>query len=314
MITTSQDTTFKGILLASTGFGCFALGDAIFKYLTDYYSVYNLVLYNGICLVAVLLLVSRRLGGVRRTIKSRYKKLHFLRGTLLFIQLSLIIYAFNNLPLATVYAIIFIAPILLSVLSIPVLKETVDGKHWLVILTGFAGVLVILRPGLMPLEPPLFAVLASALFFALSNLTVRFIPREEEPLLAWGLLPEVPIILCALAASVFTGFTAPDAAHLWLFVLGGALAAIAMIVISLGFIYAKMAVVAPFHYTQMIWGVVLGYVIFGDIPDLWTLAGAAIIIGSGIWLIRHESGKKKAALLRSMEQSPSHPDRLPVED
>lgn len=307
------DTTLKGILFASAGFGCFAIADSMAKYLTQYYSVYNLVFYNGIFFVTSLFLASFFMGGVKKSVTSRYKKRHFLRGIFLFCQLCLIFYAFKNLPMTTVYAIVFVAPILLSLLSIPVLKETVDKKHWLVIITGFAGVLIILRPGLVPIELPLLAALASALFFSVSSLIVRFIPKEEEHILAWGILPETPIILFSFAASLITGFTLPQIGHLWILALGGTLAAIAMIALSFGFIYAKVSVVAPFHYTQIVWGAALGYLIFGDIPDGWTLCGAAIIIASGIWLIRHENGKTKKALLKSMEQSPSHPEQLPVE-
>lgn len=315
MSTLQKDTTLKGILCAASGFGLFAAADSIAKYLTEYYSVYNIVLYNGIFLVLTLIVASMFIGGLKQTMRSRYLKLHFLRGLLIFFQVCLIIYAFNTLPMTTVYAIIFISPILLSLLSILILKDTVDGKHWLVIFTGFAGVIVVFRPGFEPISLPLIAVLASALFFSLSSLIVRFIPKDEENILAWGILPEIPIILCSLIACLFTELTLPQTEHLLPFIAGGALSAIAMISLSLGFVYAKISVAAPFHYTQIIWGTLLGYFIFGDIPDIWTLAGAAIIIASGIWLIRHENGKRKAVLLQAaMEQAPGHPGHVQIKE
>lgn len=314
MSTLQKDTTALGILCAASGFGLFAIADSIAKYLTDYYSVYNIVLYNGICLVGTLVIASLFMGGPKQTIQSRHLKLHFLRGILMFFMICLIFYAFNKLPMTTVYAIVFVSPILLSLLSIFILKDTVDRKHWLAIFIGFTGVLIVFRPGIVPISLPLIAALSSALLFSLSSLIVRFIPKGEEGLLAWGILPEIPIILCGLIACFLTEITLPQTGHIWMFILGGILSAAAMITLSLGFVYAKVSVAAPFHYTQIIWGVILGYFIFGDVPDLWTLTGAAIIIASGIWLIRHENKKKQAIQLQAMEQTPSHPGHILAEE
>jgi len=133
--------------------------------------------------------------------------------------------------------------------------------------------------------------MASALLFSLSSILIRFIHKEEETLLSWGLLTELPVVLCAFIALTVSGFEIPQQEHLWLLILTGSLSAVGLICIPLGFIYARVAVAAPFHYIQMLWGIALGYLIFHDIPDLWTLAGASIIIASGIWLIRHENSK-----------------------
>ena len=285
-----MSSNMKGIILSAAGFSSWALGDALIKYLTGFYSIYAIVFYNALFSSIIFMAVSPWLGGLRRTFQTKKMKLHLLRGLLFFVQMVMIIYGFSQMSLAKTYAIVFSAPFMAALLSIPLLKETIRPAQWLSIALGFGGILVILRPGIIPLDTATLSVMGGALAFAITNIAVRFIEKpgtHTETILSWGLLPELLITVCA-GAMLLPHFVFPAAAHLP-HMLGVALSsAFGIISISLAFRHAAPAVAAPFHYIQMLWGVVLGYLIFGDLLDIWTAMGGAIIIISGLWLIWQE--------------------------
>ena len=278
----------KGIVLSLLGFSLLSFGDATIKYLSSYYSTYSLVLYNSVFGLVLLLLLSPWLGGIKNTLLDKRIKLHLLRGGLVFVQLSLIVYAFSQLPLAKAYAISFIAPMFSALLAIPLLKDRVGWQHVVAIVIGFLGVLIILRPGLIPLELASLAALTSALFFSLVNITARYMRNTSHTLLSWAFYPHVVIISILLLFFLddLQWFRGQD-----LFYLGfmGGVSAFGAICIARAFAHARTATAASFHYVQILWGVVLGYFIFGDKLDLWTAVGGAVVISSGLWLMRVET-------------------------
>lgn len=277
----------KGILLSLLGFTMLSFGDATIKYLSSYYTTYSLVLYNSIFGLLVLLLLSPWLGGVSNTLKDKRIKLHLLRGVLVFVQLSLIVYSFSHLPLAKAYAIAFAAPIFSALLAIPLLKDRLNWRHVAGIVAGFAGVLVILRPGMIPLEIASIAALLSALFFSVVNITARYMRNTSHTLMSWAFYPHVVIITVSLLFFIdeLQWLRVGDAPYL-LFM--GSVSALGGICLARAFAYVRTATAASFHYVQMLWGIGLGYFIFGDTVDLWTAVGAAVIIASGLWLIHVE--------------------------
>ena len=287
-----KDGAAKGILLALLGFSLLSFGDATIKYLSSYYSTYSLVLYNSVFGLAVLLLLSPWLGGIKNTLRDTRIKWHLLRGVLVFVQLSLIVYAFSQLPLAKAYAISFVAPIFSALLAIPLLKDKLSLKHVLIIAIGFAGVLMILRPGLIPLELASLAALTSALFFSLVNITARYMRSSQHTLLSWAFYPHL-VIISILLLLFLSELQLPRLQDLgWLAFMGG-VSAFGAICIARAFAHVRTATAASFHYVQMLWGALLGYFIFGDTVDLWTAVGAMVIIGSGLWLMRLEAGEFK---------------------
>lgn len=280
-------TAAKGIILSLLGFSLLSFGDATIKYLSSYYNTYSLVLYNSLFGLIVLLLLSPWLGGIKNTLKDTRIKLHLLRGGLVFVQLSLIVYAFSQLPLAKAYAISFIAPMFSALLAIPLLKDKVTWRHGLGIMLGFAGVLVILRPGLIPLEMASLAALTSALFFSLINIIARYMRDTNHTLLSWAFYPHL-VIISILLLVFMDELQGPRLQDLGYLAFMGGVSAFGAICIARAFAHARTATAASFHYVQMLWGALLGYFIFGDRIDVWTAVGAVVIIGSGLWLMRVE--------------------------
>ena len=211
----------------------------------------------------------------------------------MFVQLSLIVYAFTQLPLAKAYAISFIAPMFSALLAIPLLRDRVSWQHVVAIIIGFLGVLIILRPGVIPLELASLAALTSALFFSLVNITARYMRDTKHTLLSWAFYPHLVIIsiLLLLFLSELQWLRLQDLAYLAFM---GGVSAFGAICIARAFAHARTATAASFHYVQMLWGAALGYFIFGDKLDLWTAVGAVVIIGSGLWLMRVETTEIKS--------------------
>ncbi len=276
-----------GIALSLTGFSLLSFGDAAIKYLSAHYSSHSLVFYNSLFGLTTLLLLSPRLGGIGPTLRDRRLGLHLLRGVLVFAQLSLIVYAFGHLPLATVYAMVFSAPLFSTVLGVVVLGDRVSWRHWAAVAIGFVGVMVILRPGMVPLETATLAALASALFFSLVNLLARHMRHGGHTLLSWGFYPHL-VILVTLLLFFTDELQAPRPGDLPLLLFLGAVSALGGIAVARAFAHASTVTAASFHYVQMLWGVGLGYLLFGDALDPWTALGGAIVIAGGLWLIRIE--------------------------
>jgi len=280
----------KGMALALLGFSLLSFGDALIKYLSPFYSTHSLVLYNSIFGLLTILLFSPWLGGLKATLLDRRKGLHLLRGGLVFVQLSLIVYAFSELPLATAYAMAFVAPLFSTLLAIPLLKDHVGSKQMMAIILGFVGVLVILRPGVIPLEWAALAALASAFFFSLVNITARHMRNSQHTLMSWGFYPHL-VIISILILFFFDDLELVRAEDLGLMAALGAVSVAGAITLARSFAFVSTATAASFHYVQMLWGVLFGFVLFGDVIELWTGLGAAIVIVSGLWLIRIEKAK-----------------------
>ncbi len=282
----------KGIVLALVGFSLLSVGDTLIKYLSPFYSTYSLVLYNSIFGLITILLFSPWLGGLKATLQDSRKGLHLLRGGLVFVQLSLIVYAFSELPLATAYAMAFVAPLFSTLLAIPLLKDHVSSKQVVAIVLGFLGVLVILRPGVIPMELAALSALASAFFFSLVNITARHMRNTQHTLMSWGFYPHI-VIISILGLFFIDDLEIARVDDLGLLAALGAVSVAGAITLARSFAFVSTATAASFQYVQMLWGVLFGFLLFGDILELWTAIGATIVIASGLWLIFIEKAKTK---------------------
>jgi drug/metabolite transporter (DMT)-like permease len=225
--------------------------------------------------------------GARSIMNIRWP-LHLLRAAIGIVMLSLFAYGVRGLSLATAYTIFFIGPILITALSSVVLKERVNHARWLAIAIGMAGVLVVLRPsgeGFLTLGG--LAILVAAVCYAVSAVTGRILARTDsgEQMVFWLML------MMAVGATILAlpSWTPVEARHLPLLAglsLSGFLAQLAL---TEAFSHGEASVVAPFEYTALACGIAIDWLFWQALPDQITLIGAAIIIGSGLYLIRHET-------------------------
>jgi drug/metabolite transporter (DMT)-like permease len=191
------------------------------------------------------------------------------------------------LPIATVTSITFATPLLVAAFSGPLLGEKVSVRRWLVILLGFAGVLVIVRPGGAQFHWALLLPIAVAIINCFRDLATRWLARTETSIsvLVWS----SNIVAAATACSAFFGWSPLTPAATGWFVLVGVINAGSHFLMIEAFRRAHAATVSPLRYTGLLWAALFGYLYWGDVPDAWLIGGSVLVIASGMLLIRLES-------------------------
>jgi drug/metabolite transporter (DMT)-like permease len=285
--------TLKGVLAAVGGILFLTLNDAVSKYLTQSFPVGQVVcLRQAATLLNIVPYVALVTGfGALRVVSWRGQ---LLRGVLFVGGAAFMVVGLSVLPLATVITIMFVSPAFIAALSAPLLGERVGLHRWLAILGGFAGVLIVLRPGGTSFEWALLIPVAGALVNSFRDIMTRRLARTETSvaILFWSAV--IVTVANAMTAPVWE--PVPPTAVAW-FLLVGFLNTGAHFLLIEAYRMAEAAVVAPVRYTGLIWAGVLGFVVWDHLPDMWLLVGAAVIVASGIYMIRAESkaSTRKAA-------------------
>jgi drug/metabolite transporter (DMT)-like permease len=274
-----------GIGLSLLAMGCFAGIDAATKWLAPNYAVAQILWFRYAVFTLFALVMTRSIG-TRAAMRSVRPWLQAGRGLLLVVESGVFVVAVHNLPLAQVHAIAAASPLIVTVLSAPVLGESIGVRHWLAVTAGFAGVCLIVRPGFHHLEWPVLVPLAGAGLWAGYQILVRYCSRfdSSETTLLWS-------AAMGLAAMSLVGpmqWRAPDAVGWTLLLLISLLGSLGHYMLIKALQFAEARVLQPFSYTLLVWATALGVVVFGSVPDLWTIAGAAIVVGSGLYAWRQE--------------------------
>lgn len=277
-----------GILLVVSSAALSGCIDGISKLLTPMASV-NQIVWARYALAMPVLLVMTRPGGLAPLFATRRPGLLFLRGlTPIGVSVSMVL-AVRTMPLAEATVILFAAPLLVVALSVPVLKERVDLSRWVAVAIGFVAVLVVARPGFAGLSHTAAFPFMGAIFYAVMQLVTRRAAASGEApatILAWTLLTGTVTCSLPLAFS-----WEPLDLEGWLLMLAlGTVFGIAQLMMIRGFAHAPAALLAPLSYVQIISATVFGILVFGDVPDVWTLVGIVMIAGSGIYVVRHRGG------------------------
>jgi drug/metabolite transporter (DMT)-like permease len=276
----------RGVAAMIVAVGALSLMDAGLKVLSPHYSPLQVASLRGLSTLPIVVAWVAVTGGYGQLLRVRFK-LHVARGILGVLMLSAFTYGVRHLPLTDAYAIFFVAPLLITALAVPILHERVDWRHWTAIAIGFGGVLVVLRPtGAAALTIPGLAVLATAIGYALSAITVRVLGRTDstQSMVFW-LMTMVGVGAGLLALPVWRPI---QSAH-WLVIVGIAITgSLGQWAITEAFRRGEASFIAPFEYTALAWGVGLDWYLWRTIPAPITLLGAAVIIASGLYLIRRE--------------------------
>ncbi len=267
--------------------GVFALMDAGLKLLAPHYPAAQVAALRGAASLPFVLAWLALTEGFRSLLRVRWP-LHLLRGVLAVLMMVGFVYSIARMPLSTAYTLFFIAPFLITALSVPILGERVGPRRWSAIFVGLVGVLVVLRPsgdGLMSLAA--LAVLGAALCYAIGAITVRVLSRTDstQSMVFWMLSSmALGAGLIALPSWV------PVRSEHWLLIAGiGAAGALGQYAITEAFSRGEASVIAPFEYTALGWGVALDLALWGVLPDRITWLGAGIIVASGLYLMRREA-------------------------
>jgi drug/metabolite transporter (DMT)-like permease len=209
-----------------------------------------------------------------------------MRGTLFIIGSMLIVWSLGELPLATAITMLYISPIFMVILSVPLLGERISRHRWVAVIGGFAGVLIIMRPGGAGFQWALMLPLLAAMVNALRDVLTRKLARTETSIsiLFWS-----NIILMTGGFMTLPMGWAPVSAHdaFW-FVAAGIFNGTAHFCIIDALRTGEASALAPIRYTALLWAALLGFVVWGDVPELWLLAGATVSVGSSLYMIRAE--------------------------
>jgi drug/metabolite transporter (DMT)-like permease len=206
------------------------------------------------------------------------------------------------LHIAEASATSFVAPIFVTALSIALLGEKVGIRRWAATLVGLIGVLIVVRPGSSAFHPAVIFPIVSALGWASTLTITRMISGKDRAITT--MVYSAVTGLCVLTAMVPFVWVAPSWRDILLGVGIGVASTTGQWIVVLAFRYADASVLAPFSYSQLVWVTILGFFVFGEIPDLWTIAGAAVIIGSGLYTAHRERLRRAQAPV-SAEPYPS---------
>jgi drug/metabolite transporter (DMT)-like permease len=276
------DHHLRGILLIMAAVSTFAVLDTMAKYLSRTYPIPLIVWMRYATHVLVMLaLLAPRVG--KGLVTSRRPGLQVIRGVVLAASSLFFFSALAFMPIAEASAITFLAPLLVTAMSAYFLKERVRRSAWAALGAGFVGVLFIVRPGGAVFTPAALLPLATAVCFATYQLLTRRLAGIDSTI--------ATLFIGALVGTLVVSFLLPfywglpqSAFHAVLFVLLGVLGAAGHFVLIRAFEYAPPGVLAPFVYTQLLTVLVLGFIVFGEFPDGWSLVGMAIIVLSGAWI------------------------------
>lgn len=273
-------------LFGLAAYALFSSHDVFVKHLGAIYSPFQIVFFSALLSFPFItvFLISDHKPGTLRPLHPWWIALRSISGAT---SALCAFYAFSRLPLSQVYAFIFAAPLIITLLAVPILGETVRMRRGLAVLLGLIGVLIVLRPGATTMSSGHIAALMAAFFGALNSIIVRKIGNDERRVVMVLYPMMANLIIAAIVMPfVYVDVRLPD---LGLFAVVSVLVLLAMTLLVVAYTYGDAQTVAPMQYSQIIWGVLFGVILFDEYPDWQTYAGTAVIVISGIYILKRET-------------------------
>jgi len=296
------DRPFRGIalILASTVF--LGASDVTAKYLSATLPSIEIA-WIRFLVFALIMSPAMVPGSPLYALRSQRPGLQAMRGVALLGSSLFFISGVRFLPIAEASATGFVAPLFVTALSIVFLGETVGVRRWLATAVGLIGVLIILRPGTGAFHPAAFFPIVSALAWACTLIMTRMMSGRDHAITTMTYSSIVGV--CILSALVPFVWVAPSWHDIMFGIFIGLASTAGQWIVVLAFRYADASVLAPFSYTQLLWVSILGFVIFGEVPDIWTVTGAVFIVGSGLYTAHRERVRRSQLLALPSELSPN---------
>lgn len=301
----TQSTSLRGILALVAGIAIFSVQDLILKLISGDYPLHQAMMLRSLTAVPCLLLITRWFDGSLATLVSPTWPLMLGRGLLNFAAYTAYYLALAGLPMATTVALYFTAPLMIVVMSVVFLKETVSRARWMAVAAGFGGVILMVRPGGALFDWAALLPIFCGAAYAASMILARVMGAKDTAaaMAFWG---NNAFLICAAILSLIFGWGGsgegvhPSLAFLvrgwvwptpWDFFLMsscGVIAAVGLTLLTQAYRVAQSSVVAPFEFTFAFWGILWGWLFWGDLPDALGWLGIGIIIAAGIYVLRSE--------------------------
>jgi drug/metabolite transporter (DMT)-like permease len=285
------NTSLAGVGLMLAGIALFSINDALGKWLLETYSVAELLLVRSAAAL-ILLAPFIRQAGIAAFASAPRPLLQIARVILSTLEVAMFFWAVSYLPLADTVTFYLAAPIYVTALSVMLLGEHVGWRRWCAVMVGFVGVVLALRPSAASLTLPAVIALTGSVFFAFLMIATRLLRETSNTILIAGQLGGTLLFGAVLAPF---GWITPSPVDFALLSLFGVISIVALACVNLSLKLAAASIVVPYQYTLIIWAVVLGYFVFGDVPDLFTVSGAMIIAAAGLYIFWREQRQGKRA-------------------
>jgi len=280
----------KGVLWMLAACVFFTAMGAMVRHTTETLHAFEVVFFRSFFGFLVMLPWLLRVGfGVLRTNKLNF---YLLRCSMNVFAMCAFFWGVGQIALATAFSLSFTAPLFVTLLAILVLGEKIRLRRMLALAAGFSGILIILRPGLEAVSVGALAILFSSTTWAIQQIIIKVLARTEPPavIVAYMGLLNTPIALIP-AAFFWTWPTGVE--YLWLIGIG-ALGTLGHLAITRAYAYAEATQIQPFDFTRLPLATLVGYFVFGEVPDLWTWVGAVVIAGSSVYIARREAALRRA--------------------
>ncbi len=283
-MTESKENIALGIMWMLGTMCLFISMDTIAKFLTQTIPAPQVVWARFNFHILCMLILLR--GSLFTLIRTENLKLQLLRSTFLLLATTMFFTGLRVTPLATAATIMFLSPIVVTMLAIPLLGEQVGIRRWMGILIGFTGALIVVRPDTGSIATGHLLVIGAAISNAMYQIITRKVRARDHAMTS--------LLYSALVGALFTSATVssqwqtPDALAWLLFLTMGFLGAASHFCLIRAFSLAPASTVAPYTYSALLWATLFGYIIFNDLPDRWTLIGATLIVTSGLYIFYRE--------------------------
>ena len=286
----SPDEPLKAIVLAVSATVLFGSADTISKYLSGSLPIVEFIWIRYVIFLVLAAILVRRTPN--RAMRARSPGLQITRGFCVVGSSMLFVYGVRSMTIAQATTISFLSPLLITVLSIPLRGEIVGARRWAAVAAGMTGMLIVVRPGLGGFDPAALFGVASAFCWALALIITRKISSSDPPqtTVLWSASIGTAVLTLILPFQAVW----PTPKQYGLSLVLGILASGGQWLVILAHRIAPASLLAPFFYGQLLWVTVLGFLVFRNLPDTFTLAGAAIIVGSGLYTAHRERVRRAA--------------------
>ena len=278
--------TSTGIIFAILAYFSFSLLDTLQKTVVIYHSIFQILFLKYFFTLFLSVIESYRKKNIN-FFKTKKPTLQITRSILSIIESGCFVLSFRYLSLADAHSIASLTPVIVVALSALILREKVNLKTWIAIFIGFVGVLIIMRPGLSIFDPMSLIPLTAAFFLGLYQIVTRKVSEYDSSETSLFYTSVVGIILMSF---IIPFFWQPMQSFSYLLFLGvGIFFSVGIYFQIIALSFTKASIVQPFHYTLILWAIILGYIFYDDLPDLPTITGAIVITLSGIYVLNIRS-------------------------
>jgi drug/metabolite transporter (DMT)-like permease len=278
---------------------CYSINDALIKWLSDSYHPTQIVFCRSLFVFFIPLGMAFQ-KQPWKSLKSNKKRYHVLRAVITTLSMFFYIYSFSHLPLADAYALAYVSPFFMALFSSPLLGEKVTPHAWIAIVIGFCGVLIIARPGSSVFSFGGLAAFIAGMLYALSLVMSRKLSQTESDTAITLWFMGTCFVISGLMMPFY--WQMPLFEEWALFISLGVAGGTAVMAITRAFSLAPAFIVGPLDYLSFVFGTLIGYVIWGDIPDIFVVTGVFLLIFGGLYLVYQEARRKAFVFAPPLEE------------